>query len=222
MNLYMTGLARCGKDSLAEIIAKQLGFETYALAQPIKDIMCALFMWGDEHRDGSYKEVEMLYRITPDSLQEAAEVYKSYGLDEYEAFHDCWEKLIDIFGAQQRESYVCMISPRQAFQWYGTEWGRALDDEIWLKIAPTENVIITDVRFDNEAQFFKDRGFSGIKVVRPYFEKIVSSGHDSEKGVDPLLFEATVMNDKDLKELKRKGEYLASEIQCGSSINIIL
>lgn len=170
-NTYLVGLARQGKDTVGKMLGKYTGQKLYALAQPIKDIMSALFMWDDEHRDGSYKEIPMVYRITPESLDQAGILYSQYGLDQYEPFHDCWEKLVDIFQIEIKENDYgyCRISPRQAFQLFGTDWGRSVDDEIWLKIAPKVNTIITDVRFDNEAEYFRVRGAQGIKVVRPYF-----------------------------------------------------
>lgn len=213
-NLYMTALAQSGKDTVAGIIAERTGHQLYALARPIKDIMCALFMWGDEHREGSYKEIPMVYRCTPDSVNHAGMIYNSYGLDEYEPFHDCWEKLVDLFGIEIKEDDYgyARISPRQAFQGLGTDWGRSVDNEIWLKIAPTENVIITDVRFDNEGRFFRNKGFQGIQIIRPNFGKIASSGHASENGIDPLLVDMVINNDKGLKQLNRKAKYIAEEL----------
>ncbi len=57
------------------------------------------------------------------------------------------------------------ISPRKIWQLLGTEVGRGIDPAIWIKNAemfihkhPGRTVIITDVRFDNEAIFIRNRG----------------------------------------------------------------
>lgn len=67
-------------------------------------------------------------------------------------------------------------SPRQLMQTMGTEWGRVMiDSEVWLKLAQRnwellrdngKNMIITDVRFENEAQWVKSIGGIITKVTR--------------------------------------------------------
>lgn len=186
------------------------GLERYALAQPIKDVMCALFGWGDSHRDGSMKEIELTYTVYPENVEKAGEVYNSYGLNNYEAFHDCWENLIFLFKLRyERSHYATEISPRVAFQLFGTEWGRAIDDLIWLKIAPTENVIITDVRFDNEALFFKKLGAKIFKVERD--SAIEVAKHVSEAGISSKWVDIYVDNNGSLKDLESIIEYLVEE-----------
>src|SRR4051812_49215672 len=59
-------------------------------------------------------------------------------------------------------------SPRQMLQTLGTDWGRSLvADDIWLIVAKRnieqwlhehDDVAITDVRFDNEANMVRDMG----------------------------------------------------------------
>lgn len=202
-NVCMTGLARNGKDTVGKMFRDMLpDYTMYALAQPIKDVMCALFSWGKEHRDGSYKEIKLKYAITPDSIQQAGGMYNKYGLDKYEAFHDCWEKLINLFDVQLQEGGLayCYISPREAFQKFGTEWGRTVHPTIWLEVAPTSNTIITDVRFDNEAEYFKSHGAIVVEVVRPGFGNVAAK-HVSEAGISRSLITETILNDGTLEQL---------------------
>lgn len=205
-----TGKARSGKDTAAKLLADITGQELYALAKPIKDVIGTLFGWDDKHLDGTYKEIEIVYPISPDSLDKAGEVYNSYGLDKYEAFHDCWEKLTELFNINTSNSRpCCIISPRRAFQLFGTEWGRSISDTIWLDIAPKDNVIITDVRFDNEAKYFKDKGASIVKMIRVDIPEV--NKHVSERGVSRELVDAEVFNTSTLKDLSRIMKYLAEE-----------
>lgn len=209
-NKCTAGFARSGKDTFAGFLAKELDMDTYALAQPIKDIICALFGWGEEHRDGSYKEIEMLYSISPATLDAAGILYNDYGLNHYEEFHDCWDKLVALFDIVIKENDLgyCIISPRRAFQLFGTEWGRAINDNIWLDIAPRENTIITDVRFDNEAKYFRDLGADIILIERPGFRP-VTNGHASEAGVSREFIDFVITNDKGLKELQEAAKWVA-------------
>lgn len=54
------------------------------------------------------------------------------------------------------------FSWREAAQTLGTEWGRGLDKNLWLKIVEakiaTGHFVITDVRFENEAQMIRKQG----------------------------------------------------------------
>lgn len=210
----MTGAARAGKDTSGKVIAKKLGYETYSLAKPIKDVICALFNWGDEHRDGSYKEISIMQTITPDQLDNCALEYYRYKLDRYEDFQDCWDKLVKLFDITISDDGIarCVISPRVAFQLFGTEWGRSLCDTIWLDVAPKNNVVILDVRFDNEAQYFKNLGGTTILVKRPHFTKIKDSSHDSEKGVKKELIDLVILNETDPSDKEKSMKQLENKI----------
>lgn len=98
---------------------------------------------------------------------------------------------------------------REAAQKLGTEWGRGLDPDIWLKIAEREisrhndSVIITDIRFENEASMI--RKFGGT-VLHVYGRKAAldapNAQHASEAGV---MFYPTadfmLVNDGSMEEL---------------------
>lgn len=89
------------------------------------------------------------------------------------------------------------ISPRKAMQTLGTEWGRNLiNTDLWLILAMQRispligagfNVLVTDVRFDNEAELIRKNG--GVVWHLDVTKRPVESGagsetaHKSEKGV---------------------------------------
>ncbi|ASV43376.1 deoxynucleotide monophosphate kinase [Vibrio phage JSF12] len=205
-SIIINGLGRCGKSTAAEEISNLTGMEQWPLAKPIKDIMCALFNWDDSRREGAYKEIVLLYPITVESLEAAGMLYNDYGLDQYEAFHDCWEKLIELFDIrydEQRSQVFCYISPRKAFQLFGTEWGRHIDNDIWLKVAPSSGVIIPDIRFDNEAEWFKSSGAILLSVSRPLFTPL-GTEHASEKGIREELIDYKIINDGSREEYIEK------------------
>lgn len=89
-------------------------------------------------------------------------------------------------------------SPRQLLQTLGTEWGRhCVSETLWVdiamrrveqQIAAGRSVVITDVRFDNEAAAVKAAGGQVWQVVRS--DGCVRGAamlHASEAGVSPLL-----------------------------------
>ena len=82
-------------------------------------------------------------------------------------------------------------SPRFLLQTLGTDWGREMvSEDIWVqaamaRIAGDEDVVIADVRFDNEAQAIVDRGGKVFFIVRPGWRCLepAEAAHASERGV---------------------------------------
>ncbi|WP_105215753.1 deoxynucleotide monophosphate kinase family protein [Pseudoalteromonas sp. T1lg22] len=98
------------------------------------------------------------------------------------------------------------VSPRKAMQTLGTEWGRNLiNSELWLQaakkqIAAHQALIITDVRFENEAKLIRDQGGIVIKIIRPEWAHILS--HCSEDGIGENLVDKVIVNDGSLDDLR--------------------
>lgn len=105
-------------------------------------------------------------------------------------------------------------SPRQMLQSLGTEWGRdTIHPEIWIRItlerirnelAAGRGVVITDVRFDNEAQAVIDAGGEVWRVDRPGWRCLSEDAakHQSEAGVSDHLIARTIDNSGSLDELR--------------------
>lgn len=105
-------------------------------------------------------------------------------------------------------------SPRQLLQSMGTEWGRqAVHDQIWIRItldrirddlAAGRSVVITDVRFDNEAEAIIKAGGDVWKVARPGWRCLDEDAakHPSEAGVNDLLIARTIDNSGTLDDLR--------------------
>ena len=82
------------------------------------------------------------------------------------------------------------MSPRQMAQKLGTEaCRRGIRDDIWIKSlesliskSDADIVFITDVRFDNEAEFASKYGIV-INIERDTQERIKDSDHASEAGI---------------------------------------
>ena len=84
------------------------------------------------------------------------------------------------------------VTYRHAMQTLGTDWGRnAISKDIWLLIAQQRlsqikgNVVITDVRFDNEAQLIRSLGGYIIHIERTGSDywNIREGNHESEAGI---------------------------------------
>lgn len=105
---------------------------------------------------------------------------------------------------------LCGRSPRYAMQTLGTEWGRNLiAPELWIKqledhmscIEKTDRIVISDVRFRNEAAWIRERG-QLWHMQRPGRRGV--EAHLSEAGIPPTDVDQLLDNDCDLDELAER------------------
>lgn len=98
------------------------------------------------------------------------------------------------------------VTPRKLMQTLGTEWGRSIDGDIWVKAAMRQMgtdpspVIFTDVRFENEARAIVESGGRVYRVIRSCNPVTVPS-HASEQGIDGQWITASIFNDGTLAQL---------------------
>lgn len=101
------------------------------------------------------------------------------------------------------------VSPRVLAQTLGTEWGRdVIHPDVWLLIAEQalgqhDNLIVTDVRFDNEAQWIKEHGGYMVSVEARGMA-LDNQTHASENGVHPAYIDITVRNTGTIEHLHTK------------------
>ena len=116
---------------------------------------------------------------------------------------------------QERNKEVAIepwgISPRIMYQRIGTEVGRSLDPNIWVKNAelftkkhPGRTVVISDVRFSNEALWIRNKGGVVIHISRDKALRIHEHNHASEHGMDEKDYDLTIHNNGTLDELHEK------------------
>jgi hypothetical protein len=101
---------------------------------------------------------------------------------------------------------LCGKSPRYLAQTLGTEWGRRIvGEDIWVRLAldasnDFEHLVISDVRFDNEAEAIHEAGGYIIQVCRNNTLTQLTE-HASERGVDPRLIDWAVFNEHDFDHM---------------------
>ena len=106
-------------------------------------------------------------------------------------------------GAKERPLPGFDRSPRQLLQTLGTDWGRAfVGPDVWLRMAgrridalhaagaPT--VVLADVRFENEAEWIRNRGGEVWRVERE--PTAAAAAHVSEAGIPDALINRTIDN----------------------------
>lgn len=116
-------------------------------------------------------------------------------------------------------------SPRELMQLLGTEWGRQMvHPELWLKLARLHldnmlelqdghipGFVISDVRFDNEAQWIRDQGGTVVHLVRSSAPGV--NPHSSESGIAIQDNDQVIHNDADLQNLYAQLDHLILTLQ---------
>lgn len=103
-------------------------------------------------------------------------------------------------------------SPRELMQLLGTEWGRNLvHPQLWLMLADmnlsnhleampqAQGFVISDVRFDNEADWIRAKGGAVVHLHRQDAAEVAA--HSSESGITPGAHDLFITNDGSLNDL---------------------
>jgi membrane glycosyltransferase len=98
-------------------------------------------------------------------------------------------------------------------QTLGTEWGRELiDPDIWVKAFNFRywghNCIITDVRFNNEAEYVRETGL----IVHVKGRGGIPGSHKSEDGIEEAPGDVVIWNNQSERILQQRIEDLARKL----------
>lgn len=100
------------------------------------------------------------------------------------------------------------ITPRVMMQTLGTEWGRSLLPDLWLKVWQHElddaahTVCVPDVRFDNEAELIRSLGGVIVHIQRkPTADMLAVPAHASEAGIKRVKGDIIFRNDRGIEKM---------------------
>ena len=108
------------------------------------------------------------------------------------------------------------VTPRHLITTLGTEWGRDMVSEgVWVRVLAkrlanlwySPAVVISDVRFTNEAQWIRELGGQIWLVARPAASRAAPE-HASEAGIDLSLVTCSIMNDDDVPAIHARVDHL--------------
>lgn len=181
----ITGYAQAGKDTLGKYIVENYGFTRYAFADALKKMALALNPMIAKDTDfppGTFEGWVRLVTLVQGPMPE-----NKNGLG--------WEK------AKQ------LPEVRRFLQVLGTEGARGtFGDNCWvdaLKVKierdSSELIVITDVRFPNEAEWIHSQGGKIIQVQRinsdfTQYDNGVSVTHPSEQHIATLPTDASIVS----------------------------
>jgi hypothetical protein len=171
-NIGIIGKARSGKDTAALALVAELHYTRLAFADPLKELALAI----DPLIPTAYGIHVRLSLLIRDSGWE-------YAKDHYPEVR----RLLQRTGGGVRE----------------------IDETFWLtatrkKLNAAEAwnlpVVVTDVRYPNEANMLRSRGFRLIRITRP---GLADDQHDSETALDTYPADLTIENTGTIADLRQ-------------------
>ncbi len=192
----VTGKKRHGKDTFAARLIDQHGFTRIAFADPLKRTM---------------EDLDPIVRVEVDERGLVHE-YETWS---YGPAHVRLAWLIEQIGWEQAKE---IREVRRLLQAHGVAIREHLDEDAWVDAAMATAdlvdgpVVITDVRFPNEADSvtYSGRGFL-VRVTRPGVES--TDAHVSETAMDdvPAYFE--VVNSGTVADLHAEADDVVRQLQ---------
>lgn len=171
-----------GKATAAQVLLDELGFQRIAFAEPIKGALLAL--------DPLIPQDGQVIRLS-----------------EYCQTHS-WSQAKD------------HPEVRRLMQIMGTDVGRNLfDPDLWVRLAKRKlestlsvgDVVITDVRFPNEARLVRGYGGLLVRIERPGFGPV--NEHVSDRASERWAYDRRIDNDADINSLHGKVRQLVAELR---------
>lgn len=169
----LTGPAGSGKDTVRTMLEEDHGYSGLSFADPMRSMLGSLL---------AYVGADPMY-MSERALKEIA---------------------IPQIGASYRE----------LAQTLGTEWGRGILPDLWVRMAEARmnvlrqahrnspdplRVVISDVRFLNEANWIRDMGGEIWRIDRPGLAPV--RAHESERELRQIWADQTLLNDGGMEDL---------------------
>lgn len=180
-NIALIGKARSGKDTAAAFLVRERAYTRVAFADPLKEMALSIDPWIPTHPYGDRRIHVRLSALVRDAGWE-------YAKDHYPEVRHTLQRI----GQTQREF--------DADYWVNVAARKIAGAERW-----NLPVVVTDVRYRNEADMLRARGFRMVRIIRPFAEmrQGASAQHASETELDDYPADVLIRNDGDLAQLQR-------------------
>lgn len=185
MLIGLNGFKNAGKDTVADFLVRNHGFEKISFAASLKESAAALFEIDPSDWDEYKNDDTVLVALLHTNPQ----------------------------GFRDDDIPIVEITARKFLQRYGTEAHRSVFyDDFWIDaLLPStqedfnewiagRDVVITDARFPNELMRIRALGGKVVQVIRPALEN--NDEHVSEQAPDPKLVDVQIANVGSLEDLE--------------------
>jgi hypothetical protein len=179
------GFKQSGKDTLAKLLVDEFGYTRIAFADRVKDAIHLIFGVSKELLYGSDEDKQQLSPVRWSDVEKVPE---------------------------RKKDDPTFLSIRELLQIFATEMCRDKIPSVWyryLPIDPQRPTVISDLRFENEAQHLQSLGAVIIRVQRPQAK---ASSHASEMGIPEAYIHHNILNNKDLDHFLNLGRALCREL----------
>lgn len=191
----LTGYARSGKDTVADVLVAEHGYVKLPFAGPLKEMAKRINpIIGYEHTRTELHSGQSI--ASGDPVRVSHEVKSVYLVD-----------ALELLGEDETKSRYPEY--RRFLQRLGTDGIRHVDEHFWIKLwvdAAWEileegySVVAPDVRFPNEAEVIRHPAGVVARVSRSGLKS--SDSHDSEKHVGNMGEDFVISNDGSLLDLQ--------------------
>lgn len=219
MIIGIVGKAGVGKDTAAQILSKLKNMPIASFARPLHE--AAKFVFGDDCLERDKKEMPM-----------------PFGVHGFGNFYDNWlipfletdevqfitkgdesflKQPFPVFTQPNTGRFYEELSPRKFMQLLGTEYFRFCKDDFFVRLMQNsyKDVIIPDVRFENEAAIcdlligiYRDVPSVNDHVSEEFADMLIEGEDDGENGMiiltDKYVDYLIVHNTLDIPDMERK------------------
>lgn len=189
MLIGLTGLKGVGKDTVGAYLVANHKFQRVAFADPLKIAVANLFDLDIERVDG----------LKTDSEIPLAEVILQVGTTEWSY---SWREFLQRFGTEMGRNTF-------GYDFWVDQWQATAEPLLMSGM----DVVVTDCRFENEAQ--RIGSFNGyiVQIDRPGHWP---DGHASEVALDDKYIDTVLLNDGSQYQFNHHIEELMEDIISGS------
>jgi len=172
----LVGQKQVGKDTLADFIVKKYGYTKMSLAQPLKEACKSIFQLSNEQVNGNLKEVPdaRWNNVTP-------------------------RKLLQTVGTQLfRDELIKHIPELNNME--NTIWIHNFN--LWYEKNKDKKIVISDIRFIDEANMITNHGGTLIKITKGEFNN--NDLHQSEQELSNIQYDILIENHGTIDEYYNK------------------
>ncbi len=194
----VVGKKRSGKDTIADYLIKNNGYQRYSFADPIKRGIMEMFGFTEVQMWGSTEDketVDQRWGISPRRMLQIVgtelfqfDIQKHLNEGEFPVGRAVWVERFKLWYQDEKESHIReFLSAKKA---------GIINGE------PEFNIVIADLRFPHEAKAIREMGGEIWRVDRPSL--ISEDMHASEKEQESIVSDHTIINNGTLDELFNK------------------
>lgn len=189
--LGLSGYARTGKDTVANILVNEHGFERVSYADALKDTAMRI----DPMIETSFCE-------SRDGHRPLTEIVTQHGWEKAKDGYPEVRRFLQSLGKALRDVVDENVWVNLAFSKINYDYGT--------------RYVIPDMRFPNEMGAIRFVGGKTVRIERPGYGPV--NGHISETAIDDAKFDYTLSNDGEVTKLEHWCAALVAELEQEESV----